>query len=97
SPNEIGLIVSNNSTFYGNNPQCLLMSGADKIINRDLRNNSPETLCLFYNGVLMDVFNSKLVASKEGTSIVRVNKSILFDSLNWIISNISGGTPCKDL
>ncbi|MGC8927657.1 MAG: hypothetical protein ACP5QK_07010 [Myxococcota bacterium] len=97
SPNEIGLIVSNNSTFYGNNPQCLLMSGADKIINRDLRNNSPETLCLFYNGVLMDVFNSKLVASKEGTSIVRVNKSILFDSSNWIISNISGGTPCKDL
>lgn len=94
---EVALFVSNNSVFFGENSQCAVLSGADKIINRELKNSLPEKLCLYYNGILMDVFNSKLVASKEGTSIVRINKSVFFDSSNWKISRITGGTPCKDL
>ncbi len=93
-PSEVAIIVSNNSTKFINNYECTILSGADKIINRDLRNSSPETLCLFYDGILMDYFNPKFSTSKEGQSIKRIREDLYFDSTNWMISDIQDGTPC---
>ncbi|MCX7943030.1 MAG: hypothetical protein N2746_00770 [Deltaproteobacteria bacterium] len=93
-PGEPAVIVSNHSTFFNGGQECLTISGADKVIGRELKNSSPETLCLYYNGLLLDYYNPRITTTKEGQSIKRVNKDIYFESSNWTVSSIPGGTPC---
>ncbi len=93
-PKETALIVSYGSVYFGNEHNCTVLGGADRIIGRDLRNSSPETLCLYYNGLLLDYFNPKITSVKEGLSITRVSGDVYFDSANWTISSLPGGSPC---
>lgn len=94
-PGEVAIIVSGGSAFYDNNMSCAVISGSDKIIGRDIKNTSYDTLCLYYDGVLMDVFTSDIIGSKEGISIERIDKNKYFDRDNWKVSDIVDGTPCK--
>lgn len=95
SPGSYALIVSNGSRYFSENRGCATISGADKIIGRDLKNGSTELLCLYYNGYPVDIFNSTLTLNKEGLSIERSDRAVYLDPLNWKISDIPGGTPCK--
>jgi len=96
-PNEVAIIVASNSVYYENNMSCAVASGAEKIIGRDLKNTSYETLCLYYDGILMDVFSPDITISKEGYSLVRIDRNRYFDKDNWRVSDIVDGTPCKAL
>jgi hypothetical protein len=94
-PQEKALIVANNSQFFKNNEVCTILSGADKIIGRDLKNTTTERLCLYVNESLVDYYYSPITGSKEDRAIERIDYSRYFDSTNWKISDIPGGTPCK--
>lgn len=94
-PGETAIIVSLNSYFFNSGLNCEILAGAEKIIGRDLKNTTLERLCLYYNGKLVDYYNSNIVgAISEGLSINRVKKDLYFESSNWSVLNILGGTPC---
>ncbi|MCX7957705.1 MAG: hypothetical protein N3B13_01505 [Deltaproteobacteria bacterium] len=93
-PGQPAIIVSNNSAFFSKNSTCTVLSGADRIIGREIKNSVSETLCIYYNGTLMDYYNPAITPNKEGQSLKRVKRDRYFDSANWSISEIPGGTPC---
>ncbi len=95
-PGQLAIIVAKNSPFFSDNESCSVLSGQDKIIGRELKNNKAEMLCLYYNDTLMDVYNSSTIITKEGQSIKRIDKQLFFDPSNWKVSEVLGGTPCRD-
>ncbi len=94
-PNASALIVSNGSNYFSKSEDCGIISASDRIIGRDLKNSSPERICLYYKDILVDIYNSELVPTSEGISIERIDKNQYFETINWKFSDIPGGTPCK--